>query len=82
MTQFEIRYGIGGGYNDIQTEVIEVDTLAQAERAAYDASCEMFESYGVFHRLNPDYDYDSEGYQDDYNEERENWIEYSARPVS
>ena len=82
MAQFEIRYGIGGGYNDMQTEVIEVDDLQQAERDAYDAACEMFESYDVFGNQNPDYDYDSEGYQDDYNEERENWIEYSARPVS
>jgi hypothetical protein len=82
MAQFEIRYGVSGGYNDIQTEVIEVDTLAQAESDAYDAACEMFESYDVFGNQNPDYDYDSEDYQDDYNEERENWIEYSARPAS
>ena len=82
MAQFEILYGIGGGYNDIQTEVIEVDTLEQAEYSAYYAACEMFESYGVFDNQNPDYDYDSEGYQDEYNEECENWIEYSARPVS
>jgi hypothetical protein len=82
MAQFEIRYGIGGGFNDIQTEIIEVDTLGQAERDAYDAACEMFESYDVFGSQNPDYDYDSEEYQDEYNEERESWIQYSARPAS
>lgn len=81
MARFEIRYGLSGGYNDIQTEIIEVDNLEQAQRDAFDAACEMFEDYNVFGNQNPDYDYDSEDYQNDYNEERESWIECSARPL-
>ena len=84
MTQFEIRYGIGGGYNVKTTETIEADSLDSAEQIAYEAACEMFESYGVFHIQNPDYDYDSiseEDYQQEYNEELERWISYTAKGV-
>lgn len=81
MARFEIRYGLGGGYNVIQTEIVEVDNLEQAECDAFDAACEMFESYDVFGEQNPDYDYDSEDYAEEYNEERERWISYSARPL-
>jgi hypothetical protein len=81
MAQFIIRYGVGGGYNDIQTEVLESDNLREAERYAYEGACEMFESYGVFNDSYPDYDYSSEDYEAEYNEELERWIEYSARPI-
>ena len=30
MTQFRITYGVGGGYNDISTEIIEADMLNDA----------------------------------------------------
>ena len=82
MTQFNITYGVGGGYNDMATEMIEADSLDSANRIAYESAVEVFESYGIFDSQNPDYDYDSEDYQEDYQEEVESWIDYSAEEVN
>ena len=84
MSKFEIRYGIGGGYNVKTTETIEADSLDSAEQIAYEGAIQLFESYGVFAKQNPNYDYDSiseEDYQDAYNAEVERWVSYTAEEV-
>jgi hypothetical protein len=84
MTQFKITYGVGGGYNVKDTEIIEANTLDEATEIAYLSAIEVFERYGVFGRQYPDYDYDSvseEDYELEYNEELERWVRYNAEPV-
>ena len=74
MTQFKITYGVGGGYNDITEEVIESDSLELAERDAYDAAVQIFDSYGIYE----DGIEDGEWNDEEYLECLESWIDYSA----
>lgn len=80
--QFQINYGIGGGYNVHQSDVIEAVNQEEAVQIAYERACELFESYGVFDNQNPDYDsVDEEEANADYQHELESWVDYSAEPV-
>lgn len=82
--QFQINYGIGGGYNVHESDVIEAVNQEEAVQIAYECAAQLFESYGVFDNANPDYDYDSVDEEEanaDYHEEMERWIEYYAEPV-
>jgi hypothetical protein len=77
MTQFRITYGVGGGYNDISTEIIEADMLNDAEHIAYERSVEVFDSYGVYEENDMTDEYDESEYQ----ESIERWIDYSVEPI-
>jgi hypothetical protein len=74
MTKYKISYGVGGGYNDITEEVIETDSLELAERDAYDAAVQIFDSYGIYE----DEIGDGEWNAGEYQECLESWIDYSA----
>jgi hypothetical protein len=76
MAKFQISYGVGGGYNDISTEVIESDSLNSAQQYAYDAAVQVFDSYGIYENENEleDGEWNDEEYQDCL----ESWIDYSA----
>jgi hypothetical protein len=74
MAQFKITYGIGGGYNVIISSVIETDSLELAERDAYDAAVQVFDSYGIYE----DEIEDGEWNDEEYLECLESWIDYSA----
>lgn len=86
MAKFEITYGVGGGYNDSNTEIVECNDLDEAWEWAYEAACQSFESFGVF-----DYDEyeevaEEEGWDDNdwdaaYLEEIERWCHYKAKEV-
>ena len=83
MAQFQITYGLGGGYNETETDVIEVDNLDEANLVAYTAAMEMFESYGVFENQCGDEEYENdEDYESAYIEEAERWIHYWAEEIS
>ena len=77
MTQFRITYGVGGGYNDISEQIIEVDNLNEAEQIAYELAVEVFESYGVYEENDMTDEYDESEYQ----ESIERWIDYSVEPI-
>jgi hypothetical protein len=77
MTQFRITYGVGGGYNDISTEIIEAKTLDEAIEIAYVNAIEVFDSYGVYEE-NHMTDEDDES---EYQQSIEPWIDYSVEPV-
>ena len=74
MAKFQISYGVGGGYNDISTEVIESDSLNSAQQDAYDAAVQVFDSYGIYEDELGDGEWNDEEYQDCL----ESWIDYSA----
>ena len=81
---FQISYGIGGGYNVHETELIEATDLNEAIQIAYECSLNLFESYGVFD--NQVYEEELEGLDDEerqglYMEEAERWIDYHAEEV-
>lgn len=79
MASFLIRYGVGGGYNDITEEVIEAVSQDAAERDAFEAAIQIFEYYGIYeNNLEEDEEWNDEAYR----EELERWIEYSAELVS
>jgi hypothetical protein len=79
MAKFKITYGVGGGYNDITEELIEVATLNQANEEAYQAATQVFESYGIYERELEDVE--KEWDDDDYRECMERWIDYHAEEV-
>jgi len=82
MAQFQIEYGIGGGYNVNHKEVIEADNLDEAQQIAYEQSVEVFESYNVFGRQNNVDDFeDEDDCQAAYDEEVDRWCSYSATPI-
>jgi len=80
MAKFKITYGVGGGYNDIAEELIEVDTLNQADEAAYEAAIQVFNSYSIYERELKD---EKKEWDDsDYYQCLERWIRYKAKEVS
>jgi hypothetical protein len=82
MAQFQIEFGVGGGYNDISTEVIEANSLDEAVQAAYLSAVDVFESYGIFEDQNDVEEFDNDDdYQAAYDEEVERWCSYSAEPI-
>jgi len=75
---FQISYGIGGGYNVNDTELIEANNLDEALRIAYEASLSLFESHTVFEDHVDYEELDDEEIQALYLEEAERWIGYHA----
>lgn len=78
MTQFRITYGVGGGYNDMNEEVIEASNLNEANQIAYESAVQVFESYGVYEEqdmMTDEYD------ESEYQESIERWIDYNAEPI-
>ncbi len=81
---FQISYGIGGGYNVDETELIDANDLNAALQIAYECSLELFESYGVFDNQVPEEELEGlndEERRDLYMEEAERWVEYHAEEV-
>lgn len=73
MNSYRIRYGVGGGYNDINEEIVQAVNEDQAGRIAYECAVEVFESYGIFDKVSERYSYADAG--DDISEEDENEIQ-------
>ena len=97
MGKYKIEYGIGGGYNIEEEEIIECDSLKEAEETAFEQACELYESYEPTSwsdiENNPeDYGIDdideltenekNDIIQEVYNESRESWINYSAEEIN
>lgn len=82
MAKFKIEYGLGGGYNINEVEIVECDCLDEAQQWAYESAVGIFESYGIF-------DYEgcvAEGYTDEdldeaYSQEIEAWCRYRAEEI-
>lgn len=79
MAQYQITYGVGGGYNDITEEVLEFNTQDEAEQYAYESAIDVYDSYGVFENEYGDEEYECE---EDYAQDRytsiDSWCNYSA----
>ena len=85
-----IGYGLGGGFGGARNfEVIQVDTQEQAEEWAFDSACEEYENYAGMYGLRDlsqimeeDEIEDEDEAQQVFEEERESWLDYSAKPYS
>lgn len=84
-----IGWGLSGGFGGIHNyEVIQAPSLEEAEKDAYQRSIEEYESYSGYHGLRSVDDIieedgvDEEEAEEIYNEEREGWLDYIAKPYS
>ena len=85
MPKFQIKHALGGGYGGIENcdwETIEAASLEEAERCAYEAACEDYDSYAPtdFDEEYPDADDDEKAELEA--EDRESWIDYVAQPYN
>jgi hypothetical protein len=85
-----IGYGLGGGFGGARNfEVIQADSLEDAEKWALESACEYYESYAGSNGLREigeimeedEIEDEDEAWQI-YEEERESWLDYSAQPYS
>ena len=90
MSKFLIAYGLGGSFGGCGEweECPYVTTLDEAEKYAYEAACQEYESYDGLHGLEneesireeyPDIS-DGEVYEI-YCDSRESWLCYKAREI-
>jgi Mg2+/Co2+ transporter CorC len=86
--KFKIEYGLGGGFNDVRTEIMNFKSEKEAVDAAYQMAIEVYQEYEGLHGLRTIEDImDEEGVDEEeaeeiYREERENWLDYGAEPVA
>lgn len=87
---FIIGSGLGGSFGgQINYEVIEADNLEDAEKWAWENACDEYESYaGMYGLRDINQIMEEEEIEDEdeakeaYEEERESWLNYSAKPFS
>lgn len=86
---FIIGYGLAGGFGGARNfEVIQVDNQEEAEEWAWEQACEEYERYVGMYGLRDTSEIMEEDEVDEdeaeaiFNEEREGWLDYSARPYS
>lgn len=84
--KYVITYGLGGGFNTSQSEVIEASSEAEASKYAYEKACEEYENYVGMHGLRTTEEIieedgvDEEEAEEIYSDERESWLNYHAEP--
>jgi len=85
--KFKIKYGIGETMGSMDEEIIEAASYGDAIDRAYFAAIEVYETYEGLHGI-PDVQsiidecgLSEEEAEEEYLEERESWLEYSAKQV-
>jgi len=85
-----VSHGLGGGFGGARDfEVIQADSLEDAENWAWERACEDYDRYAGSNGLREvgeimeeeDIEDEDEAWEV-YEEERESWLDYSAQPYS
>ena len=88
--KFEIRYGLGGGFGGVENmewEEIEAFNLDEAIRWAYEEACQVYESYEgtnglrTVEEIMEEDDCSEKEAEIAWDDERESWLDYEARPL-
>ena len=86
---FEIRYGLGGGFGGAGDWCpTQAETLESANDEAYELAKEEYDGYAGSHGLRTvaqimkEEGLDEEEAEEEYNEERDGWLDYKAREVT
>ena len=78
MALYRLSFGLCGGFNVNETAEVEADNENEAVEYAYNAARELFEFYGVFENEYPNYVDTWDSYEQDYEDELQRWVYYSA----
>ena len=87
---WQIRYGLGGGFGGCERnewEDTDAKTEEEASRFAWESACEEYDQYDGCHGLRDletimeEDDLSEEGAQEEWEEEREGWLDYEVREV-
>jgi len=86
---FIIGYGLGGGFGGANIfEVIQVDTLEEAETEAWKRCCEEYDTYAgsqglrTIEKIVEEDGLEEKEAEQAFAEERESWLDYSAAPYT
>lgn len=89
MPKFQIRYALAGGFGGVENadwETIEAEDLEKATDEAYQGACGVYDSYDGLHGLRSisqimeEDDCDETEAEQVWEDERESWLDYEARP--
>jgi hypothetical protein len=85
---FEIRYGLGGGFGGAGEWVpSNASTIEEANDEAYELAKEEYDGFAGSHglrtvvQIREEEGLDEEEAEEEYNEERDGWLDYEAREV-
>jgi hypothetical protein len=85
MEKYFISWGLGGGFGGANNhDIIEADSLEEAENVAFESAVEEYDNMAGLHGLRTVFEImDEDGVDEDeaieiYVEEFESWIEYGA----
>ena len=87
MAKFTITYGLNGGFNTETEEIIDVDSIADANQHAWELACNEYDQFAGGNGLRDtteimiEDDVDEIEAEEIFNEEREGWLNYSAEPL-
>ncbi len=83
--EYLIKFGLNGGFGGAsQAKVIDCENIEQAESEAREEACQYYEGYEgssglrTSDEIMEEDDLDEESAEEQYREEREGWLEYSA----
>ncbi len=82
--KYYIEYGVGGGINSKNSEVIDAKSEDDASTYAWQMACQDYDNYAGMNGIRDVSDIveedevDEEEAQMIFNEERESWLDYSA----
>lgn len=83
MQKFQITYGLGGDYKVHFSDVIEADSMNQAEEVAYNRSVDVFNTYRVFEEQCKHVEYNNDEEREmHYHAAIDGWCNFSVTQLS
>lgn len=82
--KYFIEYGVGGGINSKNSEVVDFESEEKASNYAWEMACQDYDNYAGMYGIRDINDIiDEDGVDEEeaemiFNDERESWLDYSA----